>query len=95
MDIQDPKTNAYVPLLGAYNFEHKLMKHLNVANQFSFMIDWTKGGPGQAILADHLRLKTPLAVNHHGRRCAGVTLFVTGMNTNDSMVAVLGENGDA
>jgi hypothetical protein len=52
------------------------------------MIDWTKGGPGQAILRDHLRLKTPLAVKHQGKTYRGFALLETGMNTNDGMVVV-------
>jgi hypothetical protein len=88
MDIQDPKTTAYVLLLGAVNFEHTPMGHLKIADQFSFMIDWTKGGSGQAILRDHLRLKTPLAVKHQGTKYLGVPLRETGMNSNDGIVVV-------
>jgi len=38
MDIENPKTSDFVPLLGAFNFEHKPMGGLGIPDEFSFRI---------------------------------------------------------
>ena len=94
MDIQDPNTSTYVPLLGSFNFEHQgafdfKHQHLDIANELSFLIDWTTAGPGQAILREHVRLKTPLSIQHQGNEYRGAgAKVVWGMNEKDSLVVV-------
>ncbi len=58
MDIENTKTAVFVPLLGAFNFEHKSMGALGIPDEFSFRMDWTKGGEGQEVLREHIRSRT-------------------------------------
>ena len=55
MEIESPKTAGFVPLLGAFNFEHKPMGAIGNPDEFSFLMDWTKGGEGQEVLREHIR----------------------------------------
>jgi hypothetical protein len=55
MEIANPKTAEFVPLLGAFNFERKPMGALGIPDEFSFLMDWTKGGEGQEVLREHIR----------------------------------------
>jgi hypothetical protein len=88
MDIRDPKTTQGVPLLGAFNFERKPMGALRLPDEFSFLMDWTKGGEGQEVLREHIRAGSLIRVNQHGQQHQGVLKFENGMNTNDGLVVV-------
>ena len=88
MEIENPKTAEFVPLLGAFNFEHKPMGALSLPDQFSFLMDWTKGGEGQEVLREHIRAGALIRVKQHGQQHKGVLKFESGMNTNDGMVVV-------
>jgi hypothetical protein len=50
MEIENPKNAEFVSLLGASNFEHKTMAALGIPDEFSFRMDWTKGGEGHEVL---------------------------------------------
>jgi len=50
MEIENPKNAEFVPLLGASNFERKSMAALGIPDEFSFRMDWTKGGEGHEVL---------------------------------------------
>jgi len=88
MEIVNPKTAEFVPLLGAFNFEHKPMGALRLPDEFSFLMDWTKGGEGQEFLREHIRSGSLIRVKQHGKQYQGVLKFESGMNTNDGMVVV-------
>ena len=88
MEIENPRTTQFVPLLGAFNFEHKRMDALSLTDEFSFLVDWTKGGEGQEVLREHIRAGSLIRVNQHGQLHQGVLKFESGMNTNDGMVVV-------
>jgi hypothetical protein len=86
MEIENLKTAEFVQMLGAFNFERKPLGA--VRNEFSFQVDWTKGGEGQEILREHIRVGTLIRVQQHGQQHQGVLKFESGMNTNDGMVVV-------
>jgi hypothetical protein len=88
MEIESPKTAGFVPLLGAFNFEHKPMGAIGNPDEFSFLIDWTKGGEGQEVMREHIRAGSLIRVNQHGQQHQGVLKFESGMNTNDGLVVV-------
>ena len=89
MEIEDPKTAGFVPLLGAFNFEYKPLSNLRLPDEFSFRIDWTKGGEGQDVLREHIRSGSLIRVNERRQQYQGILKFESGMNTNDGMVVVL------
>ena len=86
MEIKNPGTGAYIPLLGAFNFERKPLSKRTVIDQFSFYVDWTKGGRGQDILRQHIGFKSPMHVKWHGVEHRGVMSFEAGINTADGLV---------
>ena len=89
MEIENPKTAEFVPLLGAFNFEYKPLGSLRLPDEFSFRIDWTKGGEGQDVLREHMQSKSLLRVRNHGGEYRGA--FKDGgwgINTSDDMVIV-------
>jgi hypothetical protein len=88
MEIEDPKTAEFVPLLGAFNFERKSIGALGIPDEFSFLMDWNKGGEGQEILRGHIRVGSLIRVKQHGQRYQGVLRFESGMNTSDGMVVM-------
>lgn len=90
MDIENPKTAVFVPLLGAFNFEHKSMGDLGIPDEFSFQMDWTKSGEGQEVLREHLRADSGslIRVKQQGKQYQGILRFESGINTNDGMVVV-------
>lgn len=88
IEIQDPKTGNYVPLVRAFNFEIKSMASVGERDIFSFKMDWTKEGSGQAILRDHIEYHTPLTVKYLKREYRGLVLFQTGENSSDGMIMV-------
>ncbi len=90
MDIENPKTAVFVSLLGAFNFEHKSMGALGIPDEFSFRMDWTKGGEGQEVLREHLRAGSGslIRVKQQGKQHQGILRFESGINTNDGMVVV-------
>jgi hypothetical protein len=88
MEIANPKTAEFVPLLGAFNFEHKPMGGLGIPDEFSFLMDWTKGGEGQEVLREHIRNGSLIRVKQYGQQHQGVLRFESGMNSNDGMVVV-------
>ena len=88
MDIENPKTALFVPLLGAFNFEHKSMGALGIPDEFSFRMDWTLGGEGQEVLRDHIRSRTLIRVKQQGKQYHGMLRFESVINTNDGMVVV-------
>ena len=47
-EIENPITAKFVPLSGAFNFRLG-------ANEFSFLMDWTKKDDGQEILGKYIR----------------------------------------
>src|ERR1700678_2509529 len=75
MDIENPKTSDFVPLLGAFNFEHKPMGALRLPDEFSFLMDWTKGGEGQEVMREHIRAGSLIRVKQHGQQHQGVLKF--------------------
>jgi hypothetical protein len=90
MEIENPKSAVFVPLLGAFNFEHKSMGALGIPDEFSFLMDWTKGGEGQDVLREHLRagFGSLIRVKQQGKQYQGMLRFESGINTNDGMVVV-------
>lgn len=88
MEIENPKNAEFVPLLGAFNFEHKSMGALDIPDEFSFRMDWTKGGEGQEFLREHIRSRTIIRVKWQGKQYQGVLRFESGINTIDGMVVV-------
>jgi len=88
MDIENPKTAVFVPLLGGFNFEHKSTGARGIPDEFSFRMDWTKGGEGQEVLREHLRTGSGslIRVTQHGKQYQGTLRFESGINTNDGMV---------
>lgn len=88
MEIENPTNAAFVPLLGAFNFEHKSMGALGISDEFSFRMDWTKGGEGQEVLREQIRSKTLIRVKRQGRQFQGVIRSESGINTADGLVVV-------
>ncbi len=88
MEIEDPKTAEFVPLLGAFNFERNVMGTLGIPDEFSFLMDWTKGGEGQDVLRENIRVGSLIRVKQRGQQHQGVLRFESGMNTHDGMVVV-------
>jgi hypothetical protein len=88
MDIENPKTAEFVPLLGAFNFEHQPMGALGIPAEFSFLMDWTKGGEGQEVLRVHIRSRTLIRVKQPGKQYQGMLRHESGINTIDGMVVV-------
>jgi hypothetical protein len=88
MEIENPTNAEFVPLLGAFNFEPKSMGALGIPDEFSFRIDWTKGGEGQDFLREHIRSGTLIRVKQLGKQFQGILRFESGINTNDGMVVV-------
>ena len=88
MEIENPKTAEFIPLLGAFNFEHKPMGALSLPDEFSFLMDWTKGGEGQEVLREHIRAGSFIRVKQRGLQHQGVLKFESGMNSNEGMVVV-------
>ena len=88
MEIENPKSAAFVPLLGAFNFEHKSMGALSIPDEFSFRMDWTLGGEGQEVLREHIRSRTPIRMKQQGTQYEGMLRFESGINTIDGMVVV-------
>jgi len=85
MDIESTKTNALVPLLGTFNHEEARVAGVST---ISFHIDWTKGGDGQDVLRDHIRLESHGRVVWHGKQYKGVPKVIWGINTEDSLVVL-------
>jgi len=89
MDIENPKTAVFVALLGAFNFEHKSLGALGIPDEFSFLMDWTKGGEGQEVLREHIRSRTLIRVKQgEGKQYQGILRLESGINTIDGMVVV-------
>ena len=88
MEIENPKNAVFVPLLGAFNFEHKSMGALGIPDEFSFRMDWTKGGEGHEVLREHIRSRTLIRVKQQGKQYQGILRFESGINTNDGMVVL-------
>ena len=90
MEIENQKNAEFVPLLGASNFERKSMAALGIPDEFSFRMDWTKGGEGQEVLREHLRAGSGslIRVKQQGKQYQGMLRFESGINTNDGMVVV-------
>jgi hypothetical protein len=72
MEIENQKSAEFVPLVGAFNFEHKSMGALGIPDEFSFRMDWTKGGEGQEVLREHIRSRTLIRVKRQGKQCQGI-----------------------
>ena len=85
MEIENPKTAVFVTLLGAFNFVPTRSRH-GLPDTFSFRIDWTKGGEGQEILREHLRLGSLMRVKQHDKQYQGVLNFEHGINSCDGAV---------
>jgi hypothetical protein len=88
MEIENLTNAEFVPLLGTFNFEHKSMGALGIPDEFSFRMDWTKGGEGQEVLREHIRSRTLIRVKRQGRQCQGILRFESGINTVDGLVVV-------
>jgi hypothetical protein len=88
MEIENPTNAEFVPLLGAFNFENKYMGALGIPDEFSFRMDWTKGGEGQEVLREHIRSKTLIRLKRQGKRFQDILRFESGINTVDGMVVV-------
>jgi hypothetical protein len=88
MEIENSKNAEFVPLLGAFNFEHKSMGALGIPDEFSFLMDWTKGGEGQEVLREHIRSRTLIRLKQQCKQYQGILRFESGINTNDGMVVV-------
>ena len=88
MEIENPQSLAFLPLLGVFNFEHKSMAALGIPDEFSFRMDWTKGGEGQEVLREHIRSRTLIRLKQQGKQYQGILRFESGINTNDGMVVV-------
>jgi hypothetical protein len=86
MEIENPNTAEFVPLPGAFNFEYIPMGSQNLADNFSFRIDWTKKGDGQEILQEGIRSGSPIRVKQQGQLYRGVFKGEWGFNTTDGMV---------
>ena len=86
MEIRNPTTAEFIPLLGAFNFEYRCSNLQSQPSVFSFGINWEKEGDGQGVLRDHLRTKTPFRVRHYGQEYQGVLGLETGINTANGMV---------
>ena len=90
MKIENPQNAEFIPLLGAFNFEHKSMGALGIPDEFSFRMDWTKGGEGQEVLREHFLAGSGslIRVKQQGKQYQGTLRFESGMNTSDGMVVV-------
>jgi hypothetical protein len=88
MEIESPKNAEFVPLLGVFNFEYKSMGALGIPDEFSFRMDWTKGGEGQEVLREHIRSRTLIRVKQQGKQYQGMLRCESGINTIDGMVVV-------
>jgi hypothetical protein len=86
MEIQDPKTNGFVPLYGASNFEFRPSTDERLPSEFNFAVDWTKGGRGQEILRDRIRESSIMRVRMHGKTYQGAPKHEWGFNTPAGMV---------
>lgn len=88
MEIQNPTTSEFVPLLGAFNFEYTRNGALGIPDEFIFRVDWTKEGKGQDILREHIRDRSILSVRQRSQQYQGRPKFESGINTPEGMVAV-------
>lgn len=87
MEIRNPKTEEFLPLIGAFNFDHYRVGQ-SVFYEFSFAIDWTKGGDGQDVLRDHIRDGSLMDVRNHGQEYRGKFKFEWGFNSSDGKVII-------
>ncbi|HEY2471417.1 MAG TPA: hypothetical protein VGI45_26745 [Terracidiphilus sp.] len=88
MEIENPKTGRFVPLLGASKFEYTPLGAQHSPDEFSFRIDWDKGGEGQEILREHIRSGSFLRVRERREEYKGAFLREWEFNTREGMVIV-------
>ena len=88
VEIENPKTAEFVPLLGTFNPEYRELGSLRLPDEFSFEINWTLNGDGQDILREHIRAKSVLRLMDRGRHYQGTVKHESGFNTSDGLVVV-------
>jgi hypothetical protein len=88
MEIENPKTAGFVPLLGAFNFLYTPLGAQRLPDNFSFGIDWTKEGDEQEILCEHIRSSSPILLKQRGQQYQGVFKHEWGFHTNDGIAIV-------